>query len=90
MSATANRKRFSGIPGVTYPEDQVPAAILPDVSKPKSGHPAIFDGDEWFYVEAKIGNRRLWALFPVKAWADEWVKGMSRPENFTVKQLLYP
>ena len=58
---------------------------------PLSGQPAIFEGDEWFYVEAtKQKGRRLWALFPVRAWADQWVREMAHPENFEVKQLLHP
>lgn len=87
---------FSHIPGVVYPDPDshitdilCKEKVLPRKS-PCSGEPAIFENDEWFYVEAVTGNRRLWALFPVKVWAEAWIKEMRHPENFVVKQLLYP
>ena len=84
-------KAFAHIPGVIYPDSQ---QVEPEKPSPvsRSGEVAIFDGDEWFYVEF-IGpkhTRRLWALFPVKGWAERWISEMEHPENFQVKQLRYP
>ncbi len=87
LTTVSAKKRFSNIPGVVYPSDNAP---IPAPAKSKSGEPAIFEGDEWFYVESLTGKRRLWALFPVRAWAETWISEMHHPENFTVKQLINP
>lgn len=58
------------------------------------GQPSEFLGDNWWYVEAidpkTPQSRRLWALFPLEAWAERWRADMLHPENFRVRQLLWP